>query len=295
MKKTLYSCLILLLTFSVSGFCETISRAPLVEPPVKLTKLRPIQCQIQPIPSKKGIHSVPNIPVPKGIAQDDTPPKVSSTNWTGYAVQKTLGNPENNAVGSVSGSWIVPKVKCSGTDTFSVAWVGMDGFSSPTVEQIGTEHDCLGGTAQYFAWFEMFPNGAFILSGFPVNPGDVMGATCAFIGNNTFQLSIENFTQGVFFVVPESFTVMPGALRNSAQWIVEAPSDSQTLPLADFGTINWTHCVAKLDGDTGTISDDDWQDARIFMKTTSNVLKAKPTTLRQGGGSFSVLFDSSGP
>ena len=63
----------------------------------------------------------------------------TSTNWSGYAVQTKSG-----AVTAVAGSWTVPTVSGSGTG-YSAIWVGIDGYQSSTVEQIGTEQDAGGG------------------------------------------------------------------------------------------------------------------------------------------------------
>src|SRR5437870_4998940 len=63
---------------------------------------------------------------------------VYSTNWSGYAAETNLTAPAANAVTAVSGSWVVPQVTGSSTG-YSSVWVGIDGYSSATVEQIGTE------------------------------------------------------------------------------------------------------------------------------------------------------------
>src|SRR5258707_3235045 len=77
-------------------------------------------------------------------------------NWAGYVTQNDLLNPLKQSVTDVRGSWRVPAVTSSGTlDTASAIWVGIDGNSSKTVEQIGTEQDWTSGTPVYYAWFEM--------------------------------------------------------------------------------------------------------------------------------------------
>jgi len=54
---------------------------------------------------------------------------VESANWSGYAV---TGSDFTNA----TGSWTVSAVNCTKTpDTYSAFWVGIDGYSSDTVEQ----------------------------------------------------------------------------------------------------------------------------------------------------------------
>ena len=67
-----------------------------------------------------------------------------STNWSGYA--GTTGT-----YTSVTASWIQPAGHCTGGDQYAAFWVGLDGYSSSTVEQTGSEVDCIGRTAQYYA------------------------------------------------------------------------------------------------------------------------------------------------
>jgi hypothetical protein len=69
----------------------------------------------------------------------------TSTNWSGYAVT-------GGRYTSVSASWTQPAVNCSVTPTgWSSFWVGLDGDTSNTVEQTGTEADCSSGPALYSA------------------------------------------------------------------------------------------------------------------------------------------------
>src|SRR5205085_2647872 len=66
-----------------------------------------------------------------------------SSNWCGYAAfthRRHQTKPLKKSVEAVSGSWKVPSVfKTHSRDCYSAIWVGIDGVSSPTVEQIGTE------------------------------------------------------------------------------------------------------------------------------------------------------------
>ena len=45
---------------------------------------------------------------------------------------------------------------------YSSFWVGIDGYSSSSVEQLGTDSDCAGNTPDYYAWWEMYPAGTQI-------------------------------------------------------------------------------------------------------------------------------------
>src|SRR5262245_34845971 len=61
----------------------------------------------------------------------------TSTNWSGYAVSGF------GPYQSVSSSWRQPAVDCSKTPTaWSAFWVGLDGDTTNTVEQTGSEADC---------------------------------------------------------------------------------------------------------------------------------------------------------
>jgi hypothetical protein len=58
----------------------------------------------------------------------------TSTNWSGYA--DTAGT-----YTSASASWTQPAGTCSKGDQYAAFWVGIDGYSSETVEQTGSEVD----------------------------------------------------------------------------------------------------------------------------------------------------------
>ena len=64
---------------------------------------------------------------------------------------------QSTSVSYVAGSWVVPTVSTK-TNGYSSVWVGIDGYSSSTVEQIGTEEDVVNGKATYYAWYEMYPS-----------------------------------------------------------------------------------------------------------------------------------------
>src|SRR5437764_1332426 len=75
----------------------------------------------------------------------------TSTNWAGYDVT-------GGRYTSVSASWTQPAVNCAVTPSgWSSFWVGLDGDTSNTVEQTGTEADCSNGSPVYSGWFEMYP------------------------------------------------------------------------------------------------------------------------------------------
>ncbi len=150
-----------------------------------------------------------------------------STNWSGYAAH-------GGTYSSVSASWVEPTGTCTSGHKYSSFWVGLDGYSSGTVEQTGSEVDCGNKTARYYSWYEMYP-------AYPVNfsntvrPGDHFTGSVTFTGGSGFTLKLSDTTQGWSHTVNAS---LAGAARSSAEVIVEAPSSiSGVLPLADFGTV----------------------------------------------------------
>src|SRR5207247_7156589 len=74
---------------------------------------------------------------------------------------------------------------------------------------------------------------------YPVAKYDAIHAAVHYAGNGTFQLTLQNLTRGWTFTTPQK---LPQARRTSAEWIMEAPWSGGVLPLANFGSINFTGC-----------------------------------------------------
>jgi hypothetical protein len=206
--------------------------------------------------------------------------QVSSQNWSGYAVS-------GGTYTSVSSSWTEPTGTCgSGAAQYSSFWVGLDGYSSTTVEQTGSEVDCSGGTPQYYSWYEMYP-------AYPVNfsntvqPGDHFTGSVTYSGTNTFTLKLADTTEGWSHTVTST---LAGAARASAEVVIEAPcctSSGGILPLADFGTASFTSSL--VDGTAiGSLSPTD-----ITMVSANGVQEDTISALTSGEN-FSGTWDSSG-
>lgn len=210
----------------------------------------------------------------------------TSKNWSGYAIQTSLTNPQSNAVSDVKGTWTVPSVTCTSQNTYSSAWVGIDGNSDRTVEQIGTEQDCYNGSPRYYAWYEMYPkmsvNGIL-----PVSAGDSVSGRVQFTGNGQFVLTLTDNTSGKSFSTTQR---LMKAQRSSAEWILEAPWSGSILTLANFGTINFSGASTIVNGHTGTISDKAWQFDPITM--VNGPATATPSGLKSGGSAFSVTWSA---
>ncbi|MGD0015973.1 MAG: G1 family glutamic endopeptidase [Verrucomicrobiia bacterium] len=228
----------------------------------------------------------------------------TSGNWSGYAVPlETSGVTDTFSV--VQGTWTVPTVTGSRSATYSSTWVGLDGYDSGTVEQIGTEQDWMGRGRQNYAWFEMYPSGAYEIEGFPVNPGDSISAQVHYLGQrnvqvgrgrseveSVFQLTIVNTTRNVSYSVPTSYTTVTSAARASAEWVVEAPSSRKVLPLADFGTVNFSGCEAASVHTGGILAPiGSWTPDPLTMIDPSGG-RSVPSSLSANGEAFSVSWSA---
>ena len=157
--------------------------------------------------------------------------QAQSTNWSGYAATGAAGS-----FNSVSSSWTQPTATCGSGDQYAAFWVGLDGYNSDSVEQTGTDSDCSGGNPDYYGWYEMYPNAPVYYSN-PVSPGDSMSASVS-VSGDTYTLVLTDSTQNW----TQTQTITESGLQDSsAEVITEAPSSSSgPLPLADFGTVNYT-------------------------------------------------------
>jgi hypothetical protein len=243
---------------------------------------------------------------------------VSSANWGGYA-------DTNDTFSSVASSWVEPTVDCSnsggslglgglglnsggvsglgglfgslfgGPSAASAFWVGLDGYSSTSVEQIGADSDCDSGTPTYYAWYEMYPNPSETLpSQYPVSPGDhITALVSSNPAGTSFTMELKDATAGWTFSTTQTGS---GFARSSAEVIAEAPSQCTLLfcsevPLADFGQIGYTGSeLINTAGKQGSLSS--FTANEITMASNGTTL-ATPSSLSADGSSFGVTWNNS--
>jgi len=263
-----------------------------------------------------------HLPMHLHLRRDQT--VAESYNWSGYAVTGATGS-----VSDVKASWIVPTATCSATpDGYAAFWVGIDGWTSSTVEQTGTDSDCVNltgtqaGTPTYYAWFEFYPAGAFLVGTYNssgvcesdcVAPGDVMSAEVKFNGSGSrgrrggrsFTATITDETRGWTF---STTSTVSGAQESSAEWIAEAPAGCNTAsticPLSDFNSVDFgssftgiaNTSFATVSGTTQALGSfgSSIQEA-VMVSDPAGVVKAQPSAIEGSGTSFSVTWASEGP
>jgi hypothetical protein len=199
----------------------------------------------------------------------------TSSNWAGYAAF-------NGQYTTVSANWKQPTASCTSATTYSSFWVGLDGYSSSTVEQTGTSADCSGGSPRYYAWYEMYPKFPVNLS-IAVRAGDSMSGSVTTDGAGHFTLHIHNGTTGGDFVTT---LTLKRARLSSAEAIAEAPSGSGgVLPLTNFGTASFS--AVTVNGQAiGAFNPD-----KIDM--VGNGFTKAQTSALSGGNAFSVTWKHS--
>lgn len=253
-----------------------------------------------------------------------------SENWSGYAVAATSGSLPSGSVTVVRGSWIVPTATCTGssegaTSGYASFWLGIDGWSSDTVEQIGTDSDCVspatgaGNKPSYYAWFEFYPQPGYYLgnpsnnfTGYSVQPGDMMTAEVSAAGRGNFTVILSDMRHGVKQWLFTTTTQVPGAQQTSAEWIAEAPccmSNGAFLPLSNFGFADYGNqftvsepSVVTVQGVTGAVGSFGQNSQQSTMVSQgapggspAGTVMAQPSSLTDGGTSFSVQWLNSGP
>jgi hypothetical protein len=202
---------------------------------------------------------------------------LQADNWSGYADVAC----STCAVRYVAASFTVPSVNCakSPDGSFAGIFAGLDGVVSRTVEQIGVEAGCSGGTASYAAFYEMFPNAPVAFSG--ISPGDAISANVFFnAATHHWQLTLTDITTGGNIATAQTCPAGSVCRNASAEVIAEAPSSSTgaILPLVDFGQVNHEAIVVtSRSGTRGSmVSNGLWTTDSITMVNSAGKILAQP-------------------
>ncbi|QSO49985.1 hypothetical protein JZ786_18695 [Alicyclobacillus mengziensis] len=233
----------------------------------------------------------------------------SSSNWSGYGI-------ESNTAGTydaISAQWTVPTVQATAqsqpsswwgrllhwlrslfggssasTDTYSAAWIGIDGFNENGLIQTGTAQNVVNGKPQYYAWWEILPNPETAIDAhqYPVSGGDQVVASITRQANGNWSISMGNRTRGWVF---QQTDVKYGGPQTSAEWIIEAPLvNGQVGTLANYGQTTFQNCVAN-----GT--DPYLQASQGGAMVQNGVQVSTPSLPGPNGDSFTIQYGSNQP
>jgi hypothetical protein len=209
-----------------------------------------------------------------------------SNNWAGYAA---LPAHQGASFRFVQATFTVPSVNCAATaNSYSVHWVGLDGYTSKTVQQDGIEANCNGTTPVYAAWWETYPaNQIQTVSSVNLNPGDAVTASVYYDSSagshhHEYNFVLTDISTGQGFNLWERCGG-PSCKNSSAEVISEAPSSAGILPLADFGIISPVNVhVTDKSRQKGGISSAHWDHSKIILVG----LEASRPTLASAGSLF---------
>ena len=143
---------------------------------------------------------------------------VYSGNWSGYAVT-------GSTFTTATATWVQPAASCTSNDgeTDMSPWVGLDGYSSSTVEQTGTSADCDGSSVDYYAWYEMYPAN-YVTINDTVKAGDSFTGTVTHTSGTSYTLKLTDNTRGWSY----STTKKLSADDSSAEAVLEMAADNLT-------------------------------------------------------------------
>jgi hypothetical protein len=206
-----------------------------------------------------------------------------SYNWSGYADSKAPAK----GFTEVGGSWTQPAVTCTNEDQLFSGWVGLDGYSTDTVEQDGTLAWCFEGVAYYYTWYEMYPAGT-IEEGTSVQPGDSISAEVT-ANDGNYVLSVTDATNPSNSFSTTQTCATTTCLDASAEWVAERPAFSIGIsPLADYGT--WKVTGASVNS-TKAISDTKFVPENMSMiDATDSYYLSTAGALKASGTSFTTTW-----
>jgi hypothetical protein len=221
---------------------------------------------------------------------------VQLNNWSGFA---TYGDHFR----FVSATYSIPSLNCavSPDGSFDSQWVGLDGYTSATVEQVGTYAQCSGGTPSYFAFYEMYPSGSGAVSFSGVSPGDSISVNVFYSSSaSKWNLTLRDNTTPGLNGISQSLSCPSGSTcRNAnAEVISEVPDGGPpAASLGDYGIVGFTQiAITDTSGHHYNFFSPYWKNDKIFeVNLANNDLMQAPSKLEGsqsglGGGSGNQAF-----
>jgi hypothetical protein len=165
-------------------------------------------------------------------------------------------------------------------------WVGIDGSDNSSLIQAGvTEIPDPSNSAGFdlYAWWEVLPAANQPITTVKVSPGDEVSVTICQVNGTNWEIRLTDGTNGQSYAQDVNYTG-PGT---SAEWILEAPTDSQTrqqLPLAPYSpAVNFSGFSAT--GNSTAVSE--------VAMAQENQQVSTPSALSAAG--FSVAYGPTAP
>jgi hypothetical protein len=232
-------------------------------------------------------------PYPGGI------PVYRTSNWSGYVAYPQPHS--GTSFTSVSAQYEVPSVNCSviprEQDGFAYHWVGLDGWSNSSVEQVGVADFCIKGKPLYQAWYEMYPGPITIV--LKLNAGDSIYASVSAGPSDKWTLHVLDETTGQSFTTRQPCYYSGACKDSSAEVITETYNDGPPW----VGSPNFGHVlfgpaqITDSDGVRGGFKNSSWQVGKCVndvQSTPVELISNLPSILYSApsGSAFFVTFET---
>jgi hypothetical protein len=156
-----------------------------------------------------------------------TSTSITSNNWSGYVVG-------TGPYTSVTGTFTVPGLAATPTETVTSEWVGIDGASGlgPLIQAgVDETYDPSTNLVYTSAWWEVLPAPSVPIPSLGVTAGDSVTVTIWQASGTLWGIEVADDTTGQSFTTEQSYT----GPASTAEWIVEAPTDGLTNSEATLG------------------------------------------------------------
>ena len=224
-------------------------------------------------------HSVPEWASVGTISQtSNTVASATSTtnNWSGYEVG---AGPYTSA----TGTFTVPNLAATPTETVTSEWVGIDGVPPTSwLIQAGVTETYRPSTNLVYtqAWWEILPTDPtnVLITTMRVTPGDSVTVTIWQVSGTLWGITVADNTTGQSFPTEQTYS----GPATTAEWIVEAPTDSLTNTVDTLGAYNppVTFTNLRMGGPETTLT--------AVTMVQGGVTVSVPSTLASAG--FSVSY-----
>lgn len=206
------------------------------------------------------------------------PALYQSANWSGYDV---TGGPFT----AVSGTFNVPNVPVTSTDTDTSEWVGIDGVANADLIQAGVAETVHGGTEFLYGWWEILPAPATPIPSLVINANDQVTVAIVRQDDGSWLIQIQDLTDKQSWHT----TVAYSGPLNSAEWIVEAPTVAADMSVEVLGQYSPPVTFTGL-GVSGTASA---LEQSVMYDSGYTTPISTPSPLTPAG--FTVAYGSAAP
>jgi hypothetical protein len=143
------------------------------------------------------------------------PSTYASVNWSGYVVG-------SGPYSQVQGTFNVPSLAASPTDSDTAEWVGIDGVTNTALIQAGVNESYSASSNSFTVqpWWEILPAPSTPITSLEVAPGDTVTVAIQQLSGSLWSINVTDNSTGHSFSTAQTYT----GPQDTAEWILEAPT-----------------------------------------------------------------------